>query len=163
MTEDKIKTLNTMVHHRLQVQAAIQRITQALERRALVHDDSKFHEDEFEGFSRINRVAREHPYGSEEYRASLKAEKPTIDLHYARNPHHPEFYGREIGRMGLLDMIEMVCDWHAAWTVYDGQRPPELQSSWKENVEKQRQRFFVEGPMTAVQWHMVAKIAELLE
>lgn len=168
---DQIRTLNTIVHHRLRVQQALQKVTQALERRALVHDESKFREDEFEGFSRINATARQFPYGSEEYRASLKAEKPTIDLHYARNDHHPEFYlhpdfgnyASDANGMGLLAVIECVCDWWAAWKVYDGQRAPEQRSSWKENLEKQRIRFKEAGRLSEAQWWAVEQVAALLE
>lgn len=158
--EQRINVLNTMVHHRIEVQAALQSIIQALERRSLVHDVSKFREDEFEGFARINGIARRYPYGSEEYRASLKAERPIIDTHYARNSHHPEAH--KPGTMGILDIVEMVCDWHAAWRVYDGQRPRELRSSWRENLEKQRERFVTSGQLTEAQWWVVRGVAALL-
>jgi hypothetical protein len=161
---DQIRTLNTIVHHRLQVQSAIQRVTQTLERRALVHDESKFREDEFAGFSRINATAREHPYGSEEYRASLKAEKPTIQLHYSRNSHHPEHWQGPHDSpqgMGLFDLIEMTCDWWAAWKVYDGQREESKRSTWMENVAKQRDRFA--QALSAEQWFVVGQVAALLE
>lgn len=168
MTEDKVQVLNTMVHHRIEVQAALLVLIQALERRSLVHDVSKFGADEFEGFARINRVAREHPYGSDEYRAALKAEKPTIALHYSRNSHHPENWDGVItherdgvGRslMGLLDLIEMVCDWYAAWRVYEGQRAPEKQCSWQDNLAKQRERF---SDLTEAQWYVIDEVASLL-
>jgi hypothetical protein len=167
VSEDKIQVLNTIVHHRTMVQVALQTVTQALSRRSLAHDVSKFRADEFEGFSRINRTAREHPYGSVEYRAALKQEKPTIALHYARNSHHPEYWDapdHNVGTtmMGLLDLIEMVCDWWAAWKVYDGQWAPEDRSSWMENVEKQRQRFLEPGVLSAEQWFVVDQMAHVL-
>jgi hypothetical protein len=34
--------------------------------------------------------------------------------HYALNSHHPEFYTYGIDDMTLMDIIEMLCDWHAA-------------------------------------------------
>jgi hypothetical protein len=163
MIEEKVQVLNTMVHHRIEVQAALQVLIHALQRRALVHDVSKFQEDEFAGFARINRIAREYPYGSEEYRQSLKSEKPTIALHYARNSHHPEGYENAAQDMGLLDLMEMVCDWYGAWKVYDGQREPAQRSSWRENVEKQRARFRDSGPLSAEQWFVVEEVARLLE
>ena len=167
MTEEKIAVLNTMVHHRVLVQAALQRIVHDLERRSLVHDVSKFEEEEFEGFARINRVARDHPYGSAEYRAALKQEKPTIQRHYHGNRHHPEYWDapeHNMGTtmMGLLDLVEMVCDWWAAWKVYDGQRLPEDRSSWQANVEKQRQRFRETGVLSEQQWWVVDQMAFLL-
>lgn len=171
MDNPHIKTLNTIVHHRLMVQAAIQKITQALERRALIHDESKFREDEFESFSRINQTAREHPYGSEEYRAALKRDGETLQLHYTRNDHHPEYYSHpDLGNfaadrygMGLLQIIEMVCDWHAAWKVYESQRAPNQRSTWAENLEKQRVRFHEAGRLSDAQWWAVEQVAALLE
>lgn len=166
MTEEKVQVLNTMVHHRAEVQSALQVIVHKLERRAVRHDLSKFQEDEFEGFARINQIAREHPYGSAEYRAALKAEKPTIELHYSRNSHHPEYFkhpdfgGYAAEGMRLLDLIEMVCDWYAAWKVYDGQRPLEQRCSWKDNVAKQRERF---SNLSDAQWFVIDDIATILE
>lgn len=167
MTDDRIKVLNTMVHHRLHVQEALQVLIHSLERRALIHDASKFQEDEFEGFARINGVARQFPYGSDEYRASLKAEKDTIQRHYHRNSHHPEYWDapdHNVGTtmMGLLDLIEMVCDWWAAWKVYDGQREVSKRSSWQENIAKQRDRFLESGTLTKEQWFVVEQVAYLL-
>ena len=167
MTEEKVQLLNTMCHHRIEVQAALQVLIHALERRSLVHDVSKFGADEFEGFARINRAARDFPYGSDEYRASLKAEKPTIALHYSRNSHHPEYHEHpDFGNaanewMGLLDLIEMVCDWHAAWRVYEGQRAPEIRASWADNMQKQRDRFG--GKLTDAQWYVIDEVSRLLE
>lgn len=160
MTEEKVQVLNTMVHHRVEVQAALQVLIHALERRSLVHDVSKFCADEFDGFARINRVAREHPYGSDEYRAALKAEKPTIALHYSRNSHHPEsaIHGGGV-EMGLLDLVEATCDWYAAWRVYEGQREPEKRCSWGDNLEKQRARF---SNLTDAQWFVIDEVAKLI-
>lgn len=168
MTEERINVLNTIVHHRLMVQRALQEVIQNLERRSLVHDASKFEEAEFDGFARINRVAREHPYGSAEYRASLKAEEPTLERHYAANSHHPEHWDaaeHNVGTtmMGLLDLMEMTCDWWAAWKVYDGQRAPGKRCSWMENVEKQRQRFLETGVLSREQWFVVDQMAWLLQ
>lgn len=171
MNEDQIKTLNTICHHRLLVQAALQSVIQKLERRSLIHDESKFREDEFEGFSRINASARQFPYGSDEYRASLKREGETIQRHFARNDHHPEYYNHpDFGNfaadpngMGLLAVIEMVCDWWAAWKVYDGQRAPDKRSSWQENLEKQKLRFKEAGRLSEAQWWAVEQVAALLE
>ena len=167
MSDDAIKTLVTLAHHRLKVQEALNVVTRDLETRSLVHDASKYQDDEFAGFTRINRTAREHPYGSAEYRASLKQEKPTISLHYARNSHHPEFWGDDscggdAHSMRLLDLIEMVCDWWAAWTVYDGQRPVEQRSTWWENIWKQKERFLDTGLLSPAQWFVVQEVARLL-
>jgi hypothetical protein len=167
MSEEKVQLLNTMCHHRIEVQTALQVLIHALEKRSLIHDASKFGADEFEGFSRINRAAREFPYGSDEYRAALRAEKPTIALHYSRNSHHPEYFTNPVdgecfanSGMGLLDLIEMVCDWHAAWRVYEGQRTPDKRCTWKENLDKQRERF---SNLTEAQWYVIDEVAHLLE
>lgn len=160
-------TLATMNLHRLRVQQAIQRLTANLERRALVHDASKFQEDEFAGFSRINAIARHHKYGSEEYKAALKQEQATIKLHYSRNSHHPECWAKpdltyQAQHMTLLDLIEMTCDWWAAWRTYDDQRPANLRASWTENLEKQRERFLDSNMLSPHQWLVVEEVAFIL-
>jgi hypothetical protein len=86
---DAAQLLRTLLLHNRHVEGGLLLIRQELERRAHHHDDSKLTADEFGGFSRINAAAREFPYNSPEYRAGLDAERTVIDLHYARNSHHP--------------------------------------------------------------------------
>jgi hypothetical protein len=65
--------------------------------RAQVHDESKLVEPEKSGFDRLKALSLSGmAYGSEEYRACLRQEKPAIDHHYSKNPHHPEFYPRRV-------------------------------------------------------------------
>jgi hypothetical protein len=169
--EDMIKVMNTMVHHRLRVQEGLQSITHDLERRALVHDESKFRSDEFNGFANINKIARDFVYGSDEYKASLR-EEGAVQLHYSRNSHHPEYYEQELEssapgdrqwgsahNMSFLDIIEMVCDWHAAWKVYNGQQ--ERKIPWMDNVDMQEKRFG--SRLNEGQWWMVEQVANYLE
>lgn len=165
---DGIQLLRTMTVHLTELRRGIQSITQELDRRALAHDMSKFAADEFAGFARINAAAREHPYGSEEYRAGLRQEKPTIELHYSRNSHHPEHHaagvlptdptvnigGKVVAEgMGFLDLIEMVCDWRAAYLGYGSQ------GTWGENIERQRERYFKAGWFTSEQWWLIEQVA----
>ncbi len=154
MSDDAIQTLRTIIQHRDYVRSAMLSVQHDLERRALVHDISKLSVDEFDGFTRINRAAREHPYGSDEYRAGLRQEKPTIDLHYSRNTHHPECHKPASGTMGFLDIIEMVCDWRAAYLAYGSQ------GSWAENMQRQRDRFG--EVLSAGQWWLVEQVAGYL-
>lgn len=66
--------------------------------RAVKHDASKLEEPERSGFDRLKALSLSGMvYGSDEYRACLRAEKPAIDHHYAANSHHPEFYPKRDG------------------------------------------------------------------
>lgn len=170
-TVDAVQLLRSYILHCRYVRRGLTRVTRELAERAEAHDDSKLLADEFAGFSRINKAAREHPYGSPEYRAGLKQEKPTVDLHYSRNTHHPEFYGTDakpeppdseqrvtIGtgrfladRMTWFDLTEMVCDWRGAYLGYGSQ------GTWEENMERQRNRY--SGWFTAEQWWLVEQVA----
>lgn len=167
--------LATMERHRIAVRRALQRVIHELDRRALVHDESKYTADELPGFVRINRVAREHPYGSEEYRASLKGEMCTA-IHQKHNSHHPESHigGYEelsesarsnpmtvaqdacenVGpwRMGWLDIVEMVCDWWAATQTY-GTTP------WEDVLRRQKERW----NWTGSQWWLIRQVADWLD
>lgn len=83
--------------------------------RAINHDDSKLREPEKSGFDRLKALSLSGmAYGSEEYRASLRSEKPAIQHHYAANSHHPEHYENGVDGMSLLDVVEMLMDWKAA-------------------------------------------------
>lgn len=157
---DAIHLIRTMQQHISFVQEGMLAISQALQRRSLVHDRSKFSPDEFAAFCRINAAAREYPYGSEEYRAGLRQEKPAIDLHYARNSHHPEHHDLAASHvdsmqraelMGFLDIVEMVCDWRSAYLSYGSQ------GTWNENMQRQRERYrdwFTQG-----QWWLIDQVA----
>ena len=131
--DEKINTLRTIYQHRDMVRICLKRISTDLDMRGLNHDLSKLSEDEFEGFSRINNIARKYPYGSKEYKESLKKERDTIDLHYSRNRHHPEHWS-DVRGMGYLDIIEMVCDWYAATNTYK-------QTELSTVLDKQFERF----------------------
>ena len=150
MTE-QIALLRSWLQHTAHLRATLGRIVALIQHRAETHDLSKLNTDEFEGFARINRVAREQKFGSPEYAASMEQERPTIDLHFIRNRHHAErptlmgkaaeterglpddatyFYAVAAAQMTWLDIVEMVCDWRAAQLGYgDNGR------TWAENVE----------------------------
>lgn len=166
---DGIQLLRSYLLHCRYVRAGLRTVTQALENRAEVHDTSKLMADEFSAFSRINKAAREHPYGSPEYRAGLKVEKPTSALHYSRNSHHPECHVSAIDGavsldvrvaaqdMTFLDLIEMVCDWRGAFLGYGSQ------GTWQENMHRQRDRYKVDQWFTKEQWWLIEQVASLLE
>lgn len=83
--------------------------------RSVIHDRSKLQEPEKSAFDRLKALSLSGMvYGSEEYRACLKAEKPAIEHHYAGNSHHPEFYKTGVEGMSLFDILEMLMDWKAA-------------------------------------------------
>ncbi len=155
MGADAFGLLRSFLAHRAYLAEAHGLVVADLERRAAVHDLSKLKDDEFAGFSRINVAARAHKFGSPEYQAGIDAERGTVDLHYLRNSHHPEranlagrlaeaerglpddatyWEAHGAARMTFLDVIEMVCDWYAAWKGYADTR------SWADssalNLEK---------------------------
>lgn len=72
--------------------------------RAVKHDLSKLEEPEKSAFDRLKALSLSGmAYGSEEYRACLRAEKPAIQHHYEANSHHPEFYPRgTTGKTGVM-------------------------------------------------------------
>lgn len=147
---DAFGLLRSYSRHRDFVRLALLAVVQDIERRSLTHDASKMLDDEFAGFVRINAIARVNKFGSEEYKASMKQERATIDLHFSRNSHHPErprlageaaererglpddctYWSAHAGaQMTFLDVIEMVCDWWGARKGYDDSR------TWQESVE----------------------------
>jgi hypothetical protein len=141
---DAFGLLRSFLAHRAYLDEAVGLLTADLHRRSAVHDMSKLKDDEFFGFCRINAAARVNKFGSKEYQAGIDAERSVVDLHYLRNSHHPErpklageqaeqhrglpddaTYWAAIftSRLTFLDIIEMACDWFAAWKGYGDQRP----------------------------------------
>ncbi len=79
--------------HIARVADLLQTCMAILEDRAIVHDASKLEEPEKSAFDRLKALSLSGmAYGSEEYRACLRAERPAIQHHYAHNSHHPEFF-----------------------------------------------------------------------
>jgi len=86
---------------------------------AVDHDASKLTTPEKELFDEWTPKLRGLTYGSNAYKAALKALKPALDHHYAENSHHPEYYKNGVSGMTLLDLVEMLCDWKAATQRHD--------------------------------------------
>lgn len=161
---DGIELLRSQTHHVRAVQCNLGRVIRELQRRRDEHDLSKMTPEEFPGFARINGVARNCEYGSDEYRSSLDAERGTIDRHCQHNDHHPEYHemralGLSAEAMPFLAIIEMVCDWRGAWEAY-GKR-----TTWRASMEVQRQRF-LDCDMRRLsdeQWWLVEQVAQFLD
>lgn len=77
-------------------------------RRAIVHDNSKFNENEATLLaSIISKKALTDPLIN-----IGKDEKEIVKKHWKNNRHHPEYF-ENVEDMTELDIIEMVCDWNA--------------------------------------------------
>jgi hypothetical protein len=89
-----------------------------LYRRGLSHDLSKYRWSEAKAFAKVIFDLKGLTYGSEGYIKSLRSIKPSINLHYKRNPHHPQYYNIKDGYkyMSEIDKFEMIADWIAAVT-----------------------------------------------
>lgn len=108
-----------------------------LQHRQQIHDQSKLASPEREVFDEFTPRLAASTYGSDEYKGFLAGMKPALDHHYAKNDHHPEFFGVDVcvqcgakqsvqpcscggprraslEGMDLIQMLEMCCDWKAA-------------------------------------------------
>lgn len=114
MTTEQDSKPDTIAHIE-RVQELIQSAINNLARRATVHDLSKLQEPEKSAFDRLKALSLSGmAYGSDEYRACLRKEKPAIEHHYKNNSHHPEYYENGVDGMSLFDVLEMLLDWKAA-------------------------------------------------
>lgn len=100
--------------HIKRVQDLLEQCRIILMNRAWIHDRSKLEEPEKSGFDECIPKLKELKYGSPEYLQALQDMKPTLDHHYANNPHHPEYWKDGIYNMSLFDILEMLMDWKAA-------------------------------------------------
>lgn len=88
-----------------------------IERRASVHDASKFDPIEKGPLDEMQRLIDEEgpaPFGTDEYRRRTALLGPMLKHHYENNSHHPEHYENGIAGMDLFDLVEMFFDWKAA-------------------------------------------------
>ena len=122
-----------LLAHKHLVGSRLTTLASHLVTRALVHDDSKFSDEEYAGFEEMHKRLYETIYGSEEYRATIREFKPEVQHHYEHNHHHPEHYQNGIAGMTLLDLIEMLCDWAASST---RQKDGDLRRSLPINVDR---------------------------
>lgn len=106
----KLETLK----HIHKVRELLHKMITELDERARNHDQSKLESPEKEVFGEYTPELAKVEYGSEEYTKLLEKVKPAIEHHYANNRHHPQFHKNGINGMDLIDLLEMVVDWHAA-------------------------------------------------
>lgn len=132
MTRDDV--IRSTADHIRRVGLYLTEAANALCRRAVIHDASKWSEEEWPAFEAATPKLAELTYGSEEYRQSLREIAPAVKHHQERNSHHPEFYVGGINGMDLLDLIEMLCDWKAASERHND-------SSIIKSLEHNRERF----------------------
>lgn len=84
-------------------------------KRAAVHDNSKFEDEEL---YLLSRLSDSHEAFTDPKYTLSENQKKSIQLHWQHNSHHPEFY-EDPSQMSELDILEMVCDWHARSSQYD--------------------------------------------
>jgi len=106
-------TIDTLTHIK-RVNELMVEFAQEILRRAVVHDESKLHSPEKEGFDEFTPKLKNSEYGSPEYKAFLSGLKESLTHHYQHNSHHPEHYAKGVNEMDLYDLVEMILDWKAA-------------------------------------------------
>jgi len=100
--------------HRFWVLFHILQFCNELIKRAQKHDNSKYSIFEIKGFAEVFPKLKNSTYGSLEYKSLLHDLKITLQHHYFRNRHHPEYHKQGINNMNLIDIVEMWCDWKSA-------------------------------------------------
>jgi len=141
MTRDDV--IRSTATHIRRVGELVTDCTANLNKRAVVHDASKWSEEEWPAFEKATPKLADLEYGSEEYKQSLQDIRPAIDHRQQNNTHHPEFYPNGIEGMTLLDLVEMICDWKAA-----GER--HTTGSIVKSLEHNRDRFGISDQLYAI-------------
>lgn len=85
-----------------------------LMRRAFLHDQSKFSDEERETFSSLQGLLKAD-VNTPEYARRMALLGAALQHHYRENDHHPEHFPQGVADMTLPAMVEMLCDWRAAW------------------------------------------------
>ena len=111
---EKYDSEKDTVEHIKSVNYKIDWVMFQLNRRGLMHDDSKLKSPEKETFDEYTPKLKHTTYGSDEYKSYLKEMGFALDHHYKNNRHHPEYFDNGIQDMSLIDIIEMFCDWLSA-------------------------------------------------
>lgn len=116
MTSYKYDSRKDTERHIREVNKNIREFCKWMKIRGMIHDSSKFGEEEKPFFDKWTPKLKNSTYGSPEYMEMLKEMEPAINHHYRHrdNRHHPEHFENGISDMNLFDLIEMFCDWKAA-------------------------------------------------
>ena len=82
------------------------------------HDESKFGDDEFDGYrAKYYPTEAEKLLSDEDQRNIMDRAELCWEHHYTNNPHHPKYWidkqTGEIKDMELVYIIEMICDWQS--------------------------------------------------
>ena len=85
-----------------------------LKTQSVVHDRSKFTDEEAEIYAVVTPEFAKYDYGTPEHKAVGDKLGPAWEHHLENNPHHPEYHENGVDGMDLLYIIEMLCDWKAA-------------------------------------------------
>ncbi len=133
----EIKSLIKIIRHKSQVSYLLGEIIRQLEKRADIHDDSKYLSDEFQGFCLLD-IGQKHQkkeYGSSDYEDGI-ANIDAVKLHLSRNSHHPEYHSNGLSDMSFIDILEMLCDWEVARQERDAEK--DIEKTWIVRQERFR-------------------------
>ena len=111
--------------------------------RSMNHDRSKLRDPEAGVFEKFTPLLADTEYGSEKYKELLAQMGPALDHHYKNNRHHPEHYAYGIEDMNIVDLAEMICDWHASAQRHNGGKA-------SENLNINAKRFGLSDQLTQI-------------
>jgi ribosomal protein L40E len=144
--EDLRRTRDETVEHILAVQGTLGAVSNQIRCRGKNHDRSKLTTEELPHFA-VAENLKKLKYGSREYTKALAGLKPALTHHYKANRHHPEHFMDGIVDMNLVDIIEMVCDWHCA-----AMRHGEDHNIFK-SINHNRMRFHIHHQLACILWN----------
>ena len=121
MINKRIDTLQELVEHKkhildscLKVSTYLlkngeEKLALDLMKRAFVHDVSKL---TFQEFHALDAFDVHEKYSEDNHTKFTEEQLKFLKIHWKNNKHHPEYWD-DVNDMKEIDIIEMVCDWHA--------------------------------------------------
>lgn len=129
--------------HRRNVRYYMDEMMSNLTERMCDHDKSKLQPPEKEMFDKSIPQLKELEYGTPEYKQALEDMGPGLAHHYENNSHHPEHFDNGIWGMSLLDLVEMFCDWRAAFVQNSGK-------DFVESIDRAQDRFGISDQLCKI-------------
>lgn len=94
-----------LVRYKTDVQHVIHQMSSILNERAVTHDQSAFNQMEMQNaFIAINAEGK-NPIDTQQLLTTVQ------DIHFASNPHHPEYHENGVRDMSIFDILELMADW----------------------------------------------------
>lgn len=144
--ESKKDFIEELRLHRSGIGENINHIIRLLEKRIKNHDSSKLKGIEFETYGKYHNLRKEE----KDSKKITKLMKPGKDEHYKHNRHHLEYFGGDVSKTNLIDLIEIIVDWFT--------ESEQENTDINKTIEEKSKKYNIPIPITNILYNTVEEL-----